>query len=113
MKVSGFPEERKNSHSGKGKKTRNPGYEPGNHWVECEVCGFVIRSKEAKVRWDGVIVCPSDWEMRHPQDFVRAKEDKISPDGIVRPESEDSFVDVTYSQTSESPNLTPTNDNSL
>jgi len=29
-------------------------------------------------RWDGFIVCKEDWEARHPQDFIKAKTDRIS-----------------------------------
>lgn len=71
---------------------KNPGYKPGNHWVECQVCGFELRSKDAKMRWDGVIVCPSDWEPRQPQDFVRSKEDSTKPDGLVTGKAEEIFV---------------------
>lgn len=46
--------------------------------VTCDVCSKKIKSGEAKQRWDGFIVCPDDYEMRHPQDFVRARQDKIT-----------------------------------
>jgi len=59
-----------------GKKTRNPGYRPGDNWIICDVCGFAIYGSEAKDRWDGLVVCKEDWEPRHPQDFVRARKDK-------------------------------------
>ena len=67
-----------------GKKTRNPGYQPGNHWVKCDVCDFVYRDSEMYERWDGAVVCEYDWEARHPQDLVRGVEDKITPDGFIR-----------------------------
>lgn len=53
-------------------------YVSGQHNVTCDVCSKKIKSGEAKQRWDGFIVCPDDYEMRHPQDFVRAKQDKIT-----------------------------------
>lgn len=59
-----------------GKRTRNAGYKPGSHWVDCDRCGFTIRSEDARVTWDGLVVCPSDWEPRHPQDFVRAMDER-------------------------------------
>ena len=59
------------------KHTSNPDFNPGDNWVECAVCGMDIYASESKTRWDGVIVCPEDWEPRHPQDFVRARKDKI------------------------------------
>lgn len=78
----------------RGKKTRNPGYEPGNHWVICDVCACAIRAKDAMFRWDNAVVCPDDWEPRHPQDFVRGRADKIVPDEPIRPET-DSSTDCT------------------
>ena len=39
-----------------GKKTRNPGWQPGNHWVKCDVCDFVYRDAEMFERWDGAVV---------------------------------------------------------
>ena len=77
-----------------GKKIRNPGWESGNHWVECDMCGFIIRAEDAKVTWDNLVVCPEDYEPRHPQDFVRAQEEDQAADEPVRPESEDTFVTV-------------------
>ena len=71
-----------------GKKTRNPGYQPGNHLVKCDVCDFVYRDSEMYERWDGAVVCEYDWEARHPQDLVRGVEDKITPDGFIRPDDD-------------------------
>ena len=53
-------------------------YIPGEFNVTCDVCSKKIKAHDAKQRWDGFIVCPDDFEMRHPQDFVRARQDKIS-----------------------------------
>ena len=53
-------------------------YVSGQWNVICDVCGKKIKAGEAKHRWDGFIVCPSDFEQRHSQDFVRARQDKIS-----------------------------------
>jgi hypothetical protein len=93
--TTSFPEDKKDNRDVRGKKTANPGYQPGNHWVECQICACAVRSNDAKVRWDGAIVCPDDWEMRHPQDFVRGREDNIAAKGIVNPESPDTFTDTT------------------
>lgn len=57
--------------------SRNPGYQPGNHWMVCDVCGFDYRSSEMRKRWDGAWVCRKDWESRHPQDFVKGRRDKM------------------------------------
>jgi len=29
-------------------------------------------------RWDGLLVCPDDYENRHPMDFLRARQERIS-----------------------------------
>lgn len=71
---------------------KNPGYQPGNHWVECEVCGFDYRQDVMRERWDGVIVCPQDYETRHPQDFVRAKEDDQAARGVVNPATTENYT---------------------
>ena len=55
-----------------------------NHFISgewnviCDVCSKKIKAHDAKLRWDGFIVCPDDFENRHPQDFVKAQTDKIT-----------------------------------
>lgn len=100
----------------RGKKTRNPGYEPGNHWIACERCGHVIRSEDAKKEWTGLWVCPDDWEIRHPQDFVRGRYDDIAAKEPNRPEPPDRFAqdkDVELPDTPEYETPEGTFDNSL
>lgn len=53
-------------------------YKSGQWNVTCDVCSKKIKAEDAKQRWDGFIVCPDDYEERQPQDFVRARQDKIS-----------------------------------
>lgn len=79
-----------------GKKTRNPGYVAGRHWLTCDVCGFVIDSREARERWDGAVVCPEDWESRHPQDFVRGREDEQYAGWPQRPDDDGYSVAPDY-----------------
>ena len=69
----------------RGKHTPGCGYQPMNHWVVCDSCGFDIRAEDIKETWDHRLVCPSDWEPRHPQDFVRSRKDDMSAKGPVRP----------------------------
>lgn len=66
-------------------------YIPGSWNVICDSCGKKIKASEAKQRWDGLIVCPDDFEMRQPQDFVKARADKISVP-FTRPRPTDEFV---------------------
>ena len=70
-------------------------YVSGQFNVICDVCGKKIKAGEAKHRWDEFVVCPSDFEHRHPQDFVRARQDKISVP-FTRPRPVDVFVIVDY-----------------
>ena len=78
------------------KHTANPDFKSGDNWVECDICGMDIYASDSKKRWDGLIVCSDDWEMRHPQDFVRARKDKIAAT-VVNSESEGEDVSPTLS----------------
>ena len=80
--------------SDRNKHTRSPGYKPGDNWLVCDVCGCNVYSSAALERWDGAVVCKQDWEPRHEQDFVRARADKIKPDGLLRPEGEDDYTTI-------------------
>jgi hypothetical protein len=53
-------------------------YVSGEFNVTCDVCSRKIKASESRQRWDGFRVCLDDWEPRHEQDFVRARQDKIS-----------------------------------
>jgi hypothetical protein len=53
-------------------------YKSGQWNVTCDVCSKKIKAEDAKQRWDGFIVCPDDYEQRHPMDFIRTRQDKIS-----------------------------------
>lgn len=68
-------------------------YIPGSWNVICDSCGKKIKASEAKQRWDGLIVCPLDFEMRQPQDFVKARADKITVP-FTRPRPTDVFENV-------------------
>ena len=70
-------------------------YTVGEWNVICDVCNKKIKSGEAKQRWDGLIVCPSDFEHRHEQDFVRAKTDKITVP-FTRPIPPLTFTNISY-----------------
>jgi hypothetical protein len=67
-------------------------YSSGDWLIQCDVCSKKIKASEAKHRWDGFIVCSDDYENRHPQDFIRAKMDKISVP-FTRPRSVDVFIE--------------------
>ena len=77
--------------------SENPGYIPGDHWVVCDICGLEYRSSKMRKNYDGLIVCPKDFETRHPQEFVRARKDDLRAKGLVRPEPNITYVNVTCS----------------
>ena len=60
----------------------------------CDSCSIKYKANKAKQRWDGFIVCPNCYEQRHPQDFVKAKIDKIIVP-YIRPPS-DTYIVVPY-----------------
>lgn len=64
---------------------------PGEWKVVCQVCGFWYPSGDIKKRWDNLLVCKKDFETRHPQDFLRAKPERITPP-FVSSEPADTFV---------------------
>lgn len=70
-------------------------YIPGEFNVTCDVCSKKIKAQDAKQRWDGLIVCPSDFEHRHEQDYVRARTDKITVP-FTRPIPPLTFTNVSY-----------------
>ncbi len=70
-------------------------YKSGQWNLICDVCSIKYKAKKAKQRWDGFIVCPNCYEQRHPQDFVRTKQDKISVP-FSRPIPQEIFVVVPY-----------------
>ena len=75
------------------KHTPDPGYKPGDHWVECQRCGFDVYASNARTEWTGAVVCEGCFDFRQTQDFVRGRQDSTAADGIVRPAREDVFTD--------------------
>jgi hypothetical protein len=45
----------------------------------CDVCGFKFKASELRKRWDGMMVCAEDNEIRHPQDLIRSIKEKPAP----------------------------------
>jgi len=68
-----------------------PRYDKGNWIADCDVCGRKYKASLLTQRWDGLMCCEDDWEIRQPQDFVRGVADtQIAP--WLRPEPADSFI---------------------
>ena len=57
----------------------------------CDRCGREMRSSEGRREWTGLVVCPEDFDYRHPQDFVRGRADRQNVPNP-RPEATDVFV---------------------
>lgn len=66
-------------------------YRSGDFYRICDRCGFKYRASQTSKTWDGLYVCRADWEIRHPQDFVRGrKDDQTVPSP--RPEPLDTII---------------------
>lgn len=75
--------------------SRGWSYKSGDWWVSCDICSKQTRASEIKKRWDGFLVCPDDFEHRHPQDLIRVRQDRISVP-FSRPDPEEIYVAVSY-----------------
>lgn len=56
-----------------------------NNWLDknswnalCDSCGRKFKASSLLRRWDGLMVCKEDYEVRHPQDFLRVQKEKIA-----------------------------------
>lgn len=61
-------------------------YVAGDWNILCDVCSKKIKASKSKHRWDGLIVCPEDFEVRHIQEFLKVRADKISVPFVSNPE---------------------------
>ena len=50
----------------------------GNWNALCDSCGRKFKASSLRQRWDGLMVCKEDYEVRHPQDFLRVQREQIS-----------------------------------
>lgn len=67
---------------------------PGNWKVSCHVCGFWYPSGDIKKRWDGLLVCPKDYETRHPQTLIKIKAETAVPTFVSKDVFPDEFIHV-------------------
>jgi len=68
-----------------------PNWDNGGWNVICDACGRKFKDSDLQLRWDGLMVCSSDWEVRQPQDFVHGVADIQAP-VWVRAEQSDHFI---------------------
>ncbi len=73
-------------------KGYKPTWNPGDYKAICDVCGFLKKGSEMRMRWDEAFVCADTcWEPRHPQDFIRTINGEGRAVSPARPEQGDQF----------------------
>lgn len=68
-----------------------PRFDSGDWIAICDVCGRKFKALTLTKRWDGLMVCKADFEIRQPQDFVRGVADVQAPPWA-RPEAQNTYV---------------------
>lgn len=53
-------------------------YKKGDYNVYCDRCGDRYKASECRLEWNGLFVCKDCFEIRQPQDFVKAVREKGS-----------------------------------
>lgn len=61
----------------------------------CDVCGFRFKASEMKKRWDNLMVCEQDYELRNPQDLIRVRGDRPAVPWA-RPETDAQNIPACY-----------------
>ena len=70
----------------------SPGYTPGDNWVICDICGFKKRASETALNYNNSLVCTDTcFEFRHPQEYLRHRSEKVTPDKVRAEPSEDTY----------------------
>lgn len=67
-------------------------YIPGDPWYLCDICGFRIRRSRIRKNWKNQMVCPEDYEKKHPQLSIRPVKETIAVKDA-RPEGEDVYLE--------------------
>lgn len=57
----------------------------------CDRCGREYLARDLSLEWTGLRVCGDCFDVRHPQDFVRGREDRQAPPWV-RPAQEGTDV---------------------
>jgi hypothetical protein len=65
---------------------------PGNWKVACQSCGVWYASSEIRKRWDGLLVCPKDYETKHPQLLIKIRGETAVPTFVNKDASPDVFA---------------------
>lgn len=67
----------------------------GDYLAVDDISGQTHLASEMRLNWKGQFVHKKNWEPRHPQDFVRTRNDDQSVP-VARPRPDDVFVDVDF-----------------
>jgi hypothetical protein len=51
----------------------------GDYLMTSDISGRVFYASEMRKQWDGAWVHHSEWEPRHPQDFLRVRAESLPP----------------------------------
>ncbi len=51
----------------------------GQWKVQCDRCGFWMKSGALRLEWTGLRVCDKCLDYRHPQEFMQGKADRQAP----------------------------------
>jgi len=73
-------------------------FQSGDWNFTCDSCGQKKKASVGKLRWDGFRVCSDCFEMRHPQDFLRARIDNQSVPWS-RPKLQEVFLQGNFTAT--------------
>ena len=49
----------------------------GDYNAICDRCGGKRKASQLRKDWQGFMLCTTCWEPRHPQDYVRAKVERV------------------------------------
>lgn len=50
----------------------------GDYKAYCDRTGFRVFASDCKMQWDGLFVRKESWEIRQPQDFIKAKPEHLA-----------------------------------
>jgi hypothetical protein len=64
----------------------------GNWNAICDSCGRKFKALDLQKRWDGLMVCKEDYELRHEQDFLRVQKEKITVEFSRPYPTQDTFI---------------------
>lgn len=70
-------------------------YKSGSWNAICDICGFKHKADELRKRWDGLMVCSKDYELDHPQKYLRVHETGEAVPWV-REEPVNTFISVCY-----------------